>query len=45
MVTSFTIAKAGDAGSAFGVGYGVTGAGVGVTVGFGVAGLDVAGRR
>src|SRR5213595_1081106 len=45
IVVSFTIATLGEAGSAFGVGDGVTTVGAGVAAGFWAGGLDVAGRR
>src|SRR6266513_4032488 len=45
MVVPSTIATLGEAGSAFGVGEGVTAVGAGVAAGFWVAGLDVAPRR
>ena len=45
IVVSFTIARVGETGSAFGEGAAVTTLGAGVPTGFGLAGLDVAGRR
>src|SRR2546423_822578 len=44
ILVSFTIARVGEAGSAFGVGAGVT-VGPGVAAGFGFAALGFAGRR